>query len=209
MVKPQAQMVRSEVNLPALLQLPLWPPQVLFKALDQTTLSVSVPSQFPAAKISGAPRYSGLYSAYWPGGDPSQTGIEVQPIIVDPLTNLTFAPILMNPYTVPPVNTYDRAYLPPSMNSTLADPSAEILSVGYDGSLLSTPISKAVALDATNQAIAFLNNTQIDAASECQTCQQALQMVQALARQVPWEVAPRLINLCNMYKFPTSPSSTC
>ncbi|KAF8589284.1 hypothetical protein K439DRAFT_1525920 [Ramaria rubella] len=134
---------------------------------------------------------------FFPGFEPTQTSVEPQPMITDPVGHTVFPLDLTNPKVIPTANLKDPVVLPPSILAGPHDPSTVITSPTTN---LSTPGSIALRAAAFNEISAILAPNQTTFGSTCSQCIASLVATKNLALTAPWEVPPLLIQLCNLIK---------
>lgn len=143
----------------------------------------------PAAVTAGQFMSTDFLKAYFPGFGPTQTSVEPQPVITDPVTHEIFPLDLTNPKTIPTANLEDPIVLPPSLIIN----SPTVLSPKQN---LSTPGSIALRETAFNNIMAILHNATGSFPTACSQCMSSLPILKQVALAVPWEVPPLLIALC-------------
>ena len=111
---------------------------------------------------------------------------EPQPILHDPVLNITFPLNLTNPKTIPTVDKDPVFYPTPSVNVSNA-----------------TAASLVQAAIANITGIIEANNT----ASNCSKCQQALAVAKRVTLIAPKSVPGMLVSLCQKFRF--SSNATC
>ncbi|KAF8528594.1 Metallo-dependent phosphatase-like protein [Gautieria morchelliformis] len=152
--------------------------------------SLDVPADFTAQPFF----VTDFLNVFYSGFGPSQTSVEPQPVITDPVGNTVFPLNLTNPKTIPTANVIDPVVLPPSIldpsNSTVVSPPT---------ANHSTAGSIALRAAAFAQISEVLNSTTFG--STCAQCTASLLVAKNLALTAPWEVPPLLIQLCNLVKF--------
>ncbi|KAF8521774.1 Metallo-dependent phosphatase [Hysterangium stoloniferum] len=152
--------------------------------------SLSVPADF-----TGQPFFqTDFLKAFFPGFGPSQTSVEPQPLITDPVGKNVFPLDLTNPKTIPTANLEDPVVLPPSLLTS----SPVVVSPNKN---LSTPGSIALRQAAFFEISQILNNTLGSFNSTCSQCVGSLVIAKDLALTAPWEVSPLLIDICNLVQF--------
>ncbi|KIJ51843.1 hypothetical protein M422DRAFT_157627 [Sphaerobolus stellatus SS14] len=152
--------------------------------------SLNVPADFTAQGLFA----TDFLKAFFPGFGPSQTSVEPQPIITDPVGKTAFPIDLTNPKTIPTANVNDPVILPPSLLSNspvVVSPKAN----------LSTPGSLALRAAAFEQISEILKNSQNAFSTTCSQCTASLLVAKNLALTAPWEVSPLLIQICNLTNF--------
>ncbi|EIT81440.1 acid sphingomyelinase and PHM5 phosphate metabolism protein [Aspergillus oryzae 100-8] len=148
-------------------------------------VSTNLADALAASSLPGAPSYvapagfptSAFSSYYYLPAEPTQ---EPQPIIHDPILNITFPYDLTNPDTIPKENN-DPVFFPePSVN--LSEPQQQALVHGVVAN-----VTRIIAANNTN--------------SNCTTCKAALAAAKPAALFAPTIVPETLISLCKKFKF--------
>ncbi|KAF8589774.1 hypothetical protein K439DRAFT_1612572 [Ramaria rubella] len=135
---------------------------------------------------------------FFPGFGPTQTSVEPQPLITDPVGHTVFPLDLTNPKAIPTSNLKDPVVLPPSLLADPHDPSTVVTTATTN---LSTPGSIALREATFAQISAIISANQTTFTSTCSQCIASLVAAKSLALTAPWEVPPLLIQLCNLVKF--------
>ncbi|GJJ11789.1 hypothetical protein Clacol_006027 [Clathrus columnatus] len=148
--------------------------------------SLNVPASF-----SAGPHFStDFLKEFYPGFGPTQTSVEPQPIITDPVSHSVFPLDLTNPKTIPTANLKDPVVLPPSLLS----PNSPIIISPQTN--LSTPGSIELRNIIFDEIKDILTNTTKAFTSTCGQCISSLALLKQLALTAPWEVPPILVELC-------------
>ncbi|KAF8514400.1 hypothetical protein JB92DRAFT_3115677 [Gautieria morchelliformis] len=98
-----------------------WPQQSQ-EGVATPLASLDVPADFTAQPFF----VTDLLNVFYSGFGPSQTSVEPQPVMTDPVGNTVYPLNLTNPKTIPTANVIDPVVLPPSIlnpsNSTVVSP---------------------------------------------------------------------------------------
>ncbi|KDR69557.1 hypothetical protein GALMADRAFT_104017 [Galerina marginata CBS 339.88] len=152
--------------------------------------SLSVPADFTAGPFFA----TDFLHAFFKGLGPTQTSLEPQPFITDPVSRTVFPLDLTNPKTIPTQNVNDPVVLPPSLLIN----SPTVISTSTN---LSTSGSIRLRQIAFNDIAAIINNTANIFSSTCQQCIASLVIYKGLALTAPWEVPQLLIEMCHFVNF--------
>ncbi|EJU01821.1 Ser/Thr protein phosphatase family protein [Dacryopinax primogenitus] len=148
--------------------------------------------QTASAAFTGQPYFpSSLFAEYWPGFEPTQTSVQPQPKITDPVSGTIYPMELTDPDTIPDANPY---VIPPS----LLFPDA-VTGPLLPNMNLFTPGSLALAAQTLQSILEITNSSQIE--GTCGKCLAALGVVKMLATTAPWEVSGVIIELCNIFGY--------
>jgi hypothetical protein len=145
-------------------------------------------SSIPGASSYVAPAAfaSGVFSSYY--FLPAQPTAEPQPILYDPVLDITYPYNLTNPNTIPTTNNDPVLYPVPSQQLSAADAQAFLQAV-------ITNVTKVIK-DGANST-----------ASNCTICKNALAAAKPAALAVPSLVPGAMVQLCELYKFHSN--ATC
>src|SRR5271170_4283444 len=150
----------------------------LLLALSQTTRakSSSVPGVSLFTVPAGFP--TAVFSSYYVHPAPTQ---EPQPVVYDPVLNLTFPLNLTDPHNIPDVDT-DPVYYP-----------APVGNVSNVTSIIAAATTRIEAIIASN-------------ATNCTKCHEALRIGQDVAKLVPDMTPDAMVALCKVTKFASNAS---
>ena len=149
-----------------------------------SSANVSIPGDSSYVAPPGFP--TSAFSSYY--FSPAQPTAEPQPVLYDPVLDITFPYNLTNPEAIPTVDP-DPPYFPPptvSLSSTEAQ------------SFLAAVVSNVTQI---------LKNATSSKDSNCTICKNALAAAQPAAREVPSLVPDAMVSLCELFKFRSN--TTC
>ncbi|KAF7302948.1 SER THR protein phosphatase family protein [Mycena kentingensis (nom. inval.)] len=148
--------------------------------LMNTAAAASSASTFATSVFTAPGRFpTTMFTRYY--NSPTQTSVQVQPVIKDPVeTGLVYPLELTDPNTIPTNNTADPHPLPPTA-------------------------SGALLLDQAFKQIVAISTNPVFGDNSCARCQAGLEVAKFLALASPENGPTLAVRLCDFFKF----SSTC